>query len=101
MKRPYRRTHPRVGRPGGPTPNHGRRPYDPKRLTPKDMKALDTVYRHRSELHRGEVFLCDLAASIEVSPAYLSKIKNCELGQRVLRRWSEQDGEDPDQWSKL
>ena len=91
----------RVGRPGGPTPGRGRRPYDPKRLSPKDMKALGAIFDHRDELERGEILRCDLAASIGVSPAYLSKIKNCALGQAVLRRWSEQDGEDPERWSRL
>ncbi len=101
MRRPYRTTHPRVGRPGGPTPNRGDRPYDPKWITPKRLALLATVYKHRHLLIRGKVFLCDLAASIGASPSYLSTTKNSPWGQSVLRSWAIEDGEDPDQWSRL
>lgn len=97
----YFPTHPRVGRPGGPTPGRGDRPYDPRCATPKCMQILSTVYMLRRELARGDVLLCDLAALMATSLAYLSITKNCAFGQEVLRCWTIQDGEDPDQWSRL
>ncbi len=101
MTRAYRRTHPRVGRPGGPTPDRGDRPYDPQWLTPKRRLVLNMVYEHRRALDRDEILLCELAVSIGASQSYFSTTKNSELGQAVLRSWSIDDGEDPDQWSRL
>ena len=91
--------HPRVGRPPGPTPGRGHRPYDPRWATPKRMEILETVYAHRHALAGGEVLLCELAAMIGTSLSYLSTTKNSHWGQQILRWWSLRDGEDPDQWS--
>ena len=93
-------THPRVGRPPGPTPGRGHRPYDPRWGTAKRMAILQTVYAHRHALAGGEVLLCDLAAMIGTSISYLSTTKNSHWGQQILQWWSIRDGEDPDQWSR-
>ena len=60
MRRPYRTTHPRVGRPGGPTPDRRHRRYDPQWPTPKRLLILRTIYVHCHALARGEVLLREL-----------------------------------------
>ena len=79
-----RRTHRSVGRPKGPTPGRGDRPYDPRRATPKRLGILAAVYEYRREIAHGDIRLCDLADALGTSISYLSITKNSLWGQDML-----------------
>ncbi len=90
----------RTGRPAGPPEGRGHRPYDPRWGTRKRMEILRAVYQYRRELANGDIKLCEIASVIGTANSYLSNVKNCVWGQRILRNWALRDGEDPDQWSR-
>ena len=96
-----RRSHRYAGRPKGPPPDRGHRPYDPRGATRKRMKILAAVYKYRREIAQGEIRLCDLAAALGTSISYLSITKNSIWGQQILRSWAIADGEDPDQFTEI
>lgn len=96
-----RRTHRSVGRPKGPTPGRGHRPYDPGRPTPKRLAMLSAIYGCRRDLANDRIRLCELAEYLGTSISYLTITKNSPWGQQVLRSWAIAGGEDPDQFDKI
>ena len=90
----------RPGHPAGPPPGRGHRHYDPRWATRKRMLILATVFELRRELRAGRVRHCEIAEHLGTCISYVSITKNSIWGQRILRAWSVEAGEDPDQWEE-
>ncbi len=62
------------------------------------MQILTTLFNYRHLLRAGRVRHCEIAEQLGTSISYVSITKNSLWGQRLLQSWSEELGEDPDQW---
>ena len=68
----------RVGRPPGPSANRGARPWDPRRITFREYAILSFV----ADNPNMPQWL--IAQRFGISPARLSALTCCALGQRYL-----------------